>query len=102
MAEENNSIIGFVHASIEEDRASLHRIYLDPEHQGKGIGSKMYEKAENELKTKAEEIKLEVLAENKKGNAFYDKKGFETEKTEQIELKGEKVRQKIMKKELND
>ncbi|MFB6145495.1 MAG: N-acetyltransferase family protein [Candidatus Nanohaloarchaea archaeon] len=100
VAEKDGKVVGFVHATIEDGGASLHRIYLDPDYQRQGIGSKLYERMMKELPETTEKIELEVLAENKKGKSFYRKKGFETQETEEIELKGEKVEQKILVKRL--
>jgi ribosomal protein S18 acetylase RimI-like enzyme len=100
IAEESDEVVGFVHATVGDGKATLHRIYLDPKYQGKGIGSKLYEKAENDIRQKADKIELEVLAENKKGNSFYQKQGFKKQETEEVELKGEKAKQKILVKSL--
>ncbi len=100
VAEAGAQVVGFVHASVEDGEATLHRIYLDPEYQGEGVGSKLYEKAENDIRQKADMIELEVLAENEKGKGFYLKQGFEERKEEEVELKGKKAKQKIMVKHL--
>jgi ribosomal protein S18 acetylase RimI-like enzyme len=85
VAENGEEVIGFVHATVENKKATLHRIYLDPEYQGQGIGSKLYEKTENDLKQDADKIGRELLAENKKGNNFYQKQGCKESETEDIE-----------------
>lgn len=54
VAEESDGVVGFVHATVEGRKATLHRIYLDPEYQGQGIGSNLYEKAENDIRQKAD------------------------------------------------
>lgn len=101
VAEDKGEVVGFVHATVnEEGKATLHRIYLEPKEQRKGIGSKLYQKAENDLKEKANKIELEVLADNPKGNNFYQKQGFKEKEIEEIELKGEKVKQKVLMKKL--
>jgi ribosomal protein S18 acetylase RimI-like enzyme len=101
VAEKDGEVIGFVHATVKDRKASLHRIYLKPEYQSQGIGSNLYDKAENELKCRADTVELEVLADNETGRNFYLHKGFEEQKTEEIGLKGEKVNQKILIKELD-
>lgn len=99
VAETREDLVGFVHASVEEDTATLHRIYLKPELQGKGIGSALYERAEKDIEKEADVIELEVLAENRKGRKFYEKQGYEVVKEEDIELKGEEATQLILEKE---
>lgn len=102
VAEKQGKVVGFVHATVEDGKATLHRIYLNPEHQGRGIGSKLYRKVENDIKQKADKIELEVLAENQKGNSFYQKQGFREVKSEEVELSGEKALQKVLVKDLDD
>ncbi|MBC5793176.1 MAG: GNAT family N-acetyltransferase [Nanohaloarchaea archaeon] len=74
-------------------------MYVDPNSQRKGAGSRLYEKIENELKDRdIEGIRLEVVSENEKGFSFYRKNGFETVNVETVELKGDEVDQKVMEK----
>lgn len=101
VAEKQGKIAGYVHASVKDDVAHLHRIYLRPETQGKGTGTELYEKAEKEMKDSgAEYIRLEVLSENEKGLNFYQSKGFEEENEEAVELNEKEVMQKVLVKQL--
>ncbi len=101
VAEKEGVPIGFIHASVDEEPAHLHRLYLRPEEQRKGVGSELYSRAEKELKDEGVRlIELEVLSENEKGLSFYRKKGFEEQEEETVELNNEEVRQKILIKEI--
>lgn len=100
VAEVKNNVVGFVHATTEDRTATLHRIYIEPSHQRKGIGTKMYNKMEEELPEKTSIIELEVVADNEKGNNFYENQGFKEKETEIVELKGEKIKQRILTKNL--
>ena len=61
---------------------------------------KIKEAEENDIEQKADQIELEVLAENKKYNSFYQEQGFKERESEGIELKGEKAEQRILIKRL--
>lgn len=102
VAELEGAVVGMVHSTVKDGRVDLHRIYLDPKHQRKGIGSALYTRIEQEARKKAEKMRLEVLSGNQKGLSFYKSKGFEEIREEEIELHGEKVRQKVMEKELEE
>ena len=102
VAEVEEDLVGFVHITLEDQEATLHRIYIDPDYQGQGIGSRLYEKAEEEIREYADKVKLEVFAENRKGNNFYEKEGFKEEKTEEINFKGQKAMQKVLIKNLDN
>lgn len=101
VAEEDGHVVGFAHATFMGEKADLHRIYLEPDHQRSGIGSALYEEVERKLSDKAvERIELEVLADNEKGISFYEEQGFEEEREEDVILEGEETRQKVMVKHL--
>lgn len=101
VAEQDGNIVGFVHASVEDEEAQLHRIYLRPESQGRGIGSSLYNRVEEEIREKGgESVRLEVLSENEKGLNFYLHQGFKEVKEEVVELNTEEVRQKTLEKQL--
>lgn len=102
VAEVEGKVIGFVHASVKKEKAHLHRLYLKPEHQRKGIGTKLYSRAEEDVRDSgAEVIRLEVMSENEKGTGFYRSKGFEEEKEEAaVEFNRKEVMQKVLVKQL--
>jgi ribosomal protein S18 acetylase RimI-like enzyme len=100
VAESEDGIVGFTHATVEGETASLHRIYIDPEYQRQGYGSRLYEKVEEQFEDGVNQIKVEVLGENEKGLNFYQKEGFSERKSEKIELGEEEVFQKVMVKDI--
>lgn len=101
VAEEEDRINGFIHASVKDDRAHLHRIYMRPESQGEGTGTELYEKAEEKIREAgAKFIRLEVMSENSKGLQFYTDRGFKEEEEEKVELNETEVMQKILVKKL--
>ncbi|GGP09365.1 GNAT family N-acetyltransferase [Oceanobacillus neutriphilus] len=58
----------------EEGISILYAIYLYPDTQGKGIGTRLLEYGMDELSPAV--IHLNVEKENKKGMSFYQAKGF--------------------------
>lgn len=100
IAKESGQLIGYIHATIEENVLKLHRLYILPDYWGQGIGTQLYEKITTEAKPNADKIKLEVLKQNKVGKNFYNSKGFRIQKIEDVELKGENATQLKMEKEL--
>lgn len=99
VAEDKDQIVGFIHASVGET-SHLHRLYLKPDYQRKGFGTELYRKMEDKLEEyEVEEIELEVLTGNEKGLGFYRDKGFKEKAEREVELKGEKVLEKVMIKD---
>jgi len=96
-------VAGFVHATIsKEDKEvlELHRIYLDPDYWGQGVGSKLLQKVLESVDKGIDRIALEVLQGNEVGRGFYVSKDFEEVERESVELFGEPVTQIVMEKKL--
>ena len=76
VAKVGNKIVGLTTVRKLTDRAVfMYRLYIIPEYQRKGVGSKLMESAlETFPKTKT--IRLEVEEKNEKGISFYKKQGF--------------------------
>ncbi|MFB6291771.1 MAG: N-acetyltransferase family protein [Candidatus Nanohaloarchaea archaeon] len=101
VAEDEDEIVGFAHATIDGNEAELHRIYLDPDYQRRGIGSQLYRKIEEGLeRNEVDTVILKVLAENDAGIKFYESRGFTGIDMEEVTFAGEMVDQKVMRKEL--
>lgn len=87
--DENDSVLGFF--SIEhnfelEQKSKIHKIYILPENQGKGIGKLVLEEAIGLAKLqKQESVVLNVNRFNK-ALYFYQKMGFEIIQTIDIEI----------------
>lgn len=77
VAEDNGQVVGFANFSNLKDNGEveLAAIYLLPEFQNKGIGSRLLGQGIKELSPK--EVYVNVEAENKIGKDFYKGKKFE-------------------------
>lgn len=70
-------IIGYVNTGPGTWSWELYRIYLLPEHIGKGIGKKLLQLSEEFLRSKkARKYHCYVWKENKAGLDFYQRNGF--------------------------
>lgn len=89
VAEVNGKVVGFANYSPVRDggNVELAAIYLNPEFQGKGIGTALLQQAINELEG-TKEIYINVAKENKIGMTFYEAKRFEIVKEFDDELDG--------------
>ncbi|HEY0220810.1 MAG TPA: GNAT family N-acetyltransferase [Candidatus Paceibacterota bacterium] len=75
IAKDGNKVVGICYGIIEETKNQLQAIYILPEYQGKGIGTKLW----NEILSffdKTKDIYVEVAAYNEKAIGFYKKLGF--------------------------
>ena len=76
IAEDPSGIIGNAYARAAEDgTVELSRLYILPQHQGRGLGSALLKAVQNEYPGKA--MRLEVQPDNTQALAFYQAKGFE-------------------------
>jgi predicted N-acetyltransferase YhbS len=77
VCEENETIIGSIFGTFNGRRAWLYHLAVHPNHQRKGIGSKLYELTENALiKRGATKVIVGVLKANT-CTPFYHTRGFE-------------------------
>lgn len=89
LEEENDAIVGFVAFSFPptlEGICKLHKLYLLPEMQGKGVGKRLIEEVKGRAAENGKgEIQLNV---NKKNSAFhfYLRAGFEIIKEEVVDI----------------
>lgn len=77
VSEVDEKIVGFANfSSVKEDgKVELLAIYLNPEHQGKGIGTALLNEGIKNLEGE-KEIFINVEKENKIGTTFYRARGF--------------------------
>ncbi len=80
VATEDGEVAGTVMAGYDGHRGWIYSVAVTPERRGMGIGSRLLERAENELKALGcVKINLQVLGKNEEGEGFYLKKGYGVE-----------------------
>jgi GNAT superfamily N-acetyltransferase len=89
IAELDGVVAAFAETSIEPDRVTLVAIYAHPERRGRGLGSAL-------LATVREAhpglpIAADVLSGNRKGEVFYEARGFEPREPVEEQLGSELV-----------
>ena len=89
LAVENDEAVGFASYSPKENNIAvykLHKIYVDPDQQGKSIGKLLLNYIIDDIKTKnADKLELNVNRRNKALH-FYQKNGFEIIREEDIDI----------------
>jgi ribosomal protein S18 acetylase RimI-like enzyme len=75
IAKDGNMVVGICYVVIKEDRNQLQAIYILPEYQGKGVGTKLWD-AVLSFFDKTKDIYVEVADYNEKAIGFYKKLGF--------------------------
>lgn len=85
----DGDVVGFADAFPAADRLTLAAIYVDPARQGSGIGTQLL----GELRRRHPGVPVvaDVLAGNRKGETFYERRGFEARETIEGDLLGEPV-----------
>jgi ribosomal protein S18 acetylase RimI-like enzyme len=72
----NGITIGWLEYEIFKDYIFINQLHILPEHQGKGIGTKILNEIIKYGKKFKKNIYLEVLQNNDKGLEYYNKLGF--------------------------
>jgi GNAT superfamily N-acetyltransferase len=89
VAEGENGIVAFVDAIERPDRVDLVAIYAMPEIRGRGAGTALLTTIVGLFPRR--DISADVLIGNKKGEIFYERRGFNPRETFETTLLGEAV-----------
>ena len=68
------TVVGFISVSTADDCSWITHLYLDPDWIGRGIGTKLLERARTALPPP---IRLYAFQENQRARTFYERRGFE-------------------------
>lgn len=99
---EEDGIVGFAHAEVEGDEATIHRVYVHPAHWREGFGTELLDRVETELAGRdVAAVTVEVLAANDIGLSFYRGHGYEVVERGEIEIGGERVERVLMRREVD-
>jgi len=71
------AVVGFMSISTEKDGSWITHLYLHPAWIGRGIGTRLLERALRELPSP---IRLYAFQENERARAFYERRGFKVVK----------------------
>ena len=89
VVEQTGSIIAFADAIDDEDHVNLGAIYADPARRGEGAGTVLV--AELRSRFPGRPIAADVLRGNRKGEVFYERRGFVPREKIASDLFGEPV-----------
>lgn len=74
---DDGDIIGFAHAVWDARTGTILRLYVIPDHRGRGLGTDLLQRTVDALAERGvERVQTLVLSENEPGNAFYREFGF--------------------------
>jgi len=88
---EDSKLLGIITVEkIDDELIQIHRLYVLPSYQRRGIGSKLLEAAINYF-PKSKKAVLEVEEVNNKAISFYKKKGFSFAKRKSVKVDDEEI-----------
>ena len=79
VAEQDGQVVGFLHYDSVGPHPELHRIYVEPDRTGGGIGAALLQEFHRRLPPDASYV-LMVLAPNRGAIRFYERHGLHTER----------------------
>ena len=89
VAEDDGRIIAFADALPEADRLSLVAIYAEPDRRGEGAGTMLLGTLRARFPDRP--VVADVLTGNRKGEVFYERRGFVPREAFEEDLFGEQV-----------
>ena len=99
VATEDGDVVAFAQsylASRRETVGEIDWIHVSPEYRGRGIGSRLLERLEHELRDReAARIEGRVLLANETGAAFYEREGYTEAGERGVDIGGETFRERL-------
>ncbi|WP_158237375.1 GNAT family N-acetyltransferase [Halegenticoccus soli] len=78
VAAKDGTVVGVAEGDLGEGRGDLRWLFVDPEHRGEGIGTRLFEETVDALAERgARHVQASVLAESTDGGDFIERMGFE-------------------------
>ncbi|MBX0296724.1 GNAT family N-acetyltransferase [Haloarcula nitratireducens] len=78
LAELDDVVAGIVEASLDDDKAEIRWLHVDPERRGAGVGTALFERIQSALADEGiEEPRAVTLAANTSAGSFFERFGFE-------------------------
>lgn len=79
------ALLEFLERDLNARQMLMDGIFVDPDHRGKGVGSKLLEALEAKARREEfSEIRLDVVDENPRARALYERRGFEPVATQNM------------------
>lgn len=75
-AEKDQKLLGYAIAAKDDDYRIIKSLYVSPEAQGQGVGSKLFNEALKWLEADEYEVILHVVTANHRAIALYERLGF--------------------------
>ena len=89
---EETTVAGIVDGERTDEGGEVRWLFVDPEHRGEGIGTRLFETAVETLREQgAEPIRASTLEANREGEQFFEQFGFERTDDRQVEAAGESL-----------
>ncbi|WP_435196793.1 GNAT family N-acetyltransferase [Natronomonas sp. EA1] len=94
VAERDEVVVGFAHASWGGEEGYIMRLYVHPDHRWEGVGQALLVRTCRALsEVGVERVSAMVLTENDPGRAFYERFGFEQADESETTIGGETYRE---------
>ncbi len=88
VADVDGVLAGFVVISVEGEETTIRWLHVDPERQGLGVGTALFERAVSEIEDRGGEPRAVTLSSNTSSGAFFERMAFERVEERQTELAG--------------
>jgi len=94
VVEADDRVVGFAHATWNDDEGYILRLYVHPDHRGAGHGRELLAATRTALADRGvDRVSAMVLAANDGGNEFYERFGFERADESETVIDGESYRE---------
>lgn len=109
VAERDEAVVGWLSTTWHPERikeyttageADIRTLYVDPDEQGKGVGTALLEAALERVPASVDRVVLETFRANERGRSFYKSRGFAVRATTEHEVGENSYPSVVLEREL--
>lgn len=92
----SDTVVGFFWGSVDDRRGNVRWLFVDPEHRGQGIGTRLFETGVEKLRDAgADELRAFALQAGMDGHQFYEQFGYEQTDERNVDIGDETLAQYV-------
>jgi len=93
---ESETVVGYVEGRVDGDAGELTRLFVDPEHRGRGIGTALFEAMREALEDAgATSVRAATLDANTEGAQFFERFGLERVDEREVDVGSESLTEAV-------
>ncbi|WP_327053527.1 GNAT family N-acetyltransferase [Halomicrococcus gelatinilyticus] len=84
--------VGIAEGTLDDDRGTVRWLFVDPEHRGRGVGTRLFDRVAERLRESgSERLQATAFQANTEGGSFFERQGFERVDDRRVDVADESL-----------